>query len=624
MRRAALVLVLLLTASVAPAGAQEVTDYTVGLDHPWELRFLPQGGALVTERPGRVRLLRADGSIAGTAHQEAVSGGEGGMLGLELDPDFAANGLVYLYRTTPGPGENQVVRFRFDGATLTQQQVIVSGIPASSIHNGGRLRIGPDGWLYVTTGDAADQSVAQQPYDAAEPRTLGGKILRLPPSGYRGTGAGLEQVSLGHRNPQGLDWQPGTNVLYEDEHGPTGEDELNLIVPGGNYGWPNARGASHPSPFRSPLTVYNPAIAPSGATFVRREGSAWSGDYLVAALRGQQVRRARFEGERVTVNEPLFEGRYGRLRSVVEGPDGALYVLTSNGDDGIKRVVPPSAPAGGGSGGGGGGTGSGDEEPRPGDVLGVLARQARGTGVSAYGGFLAFSAYDARTRRFRLMIRRPGARAEPLPVPARRVAFDVDLGPSSRGGVAAVYSRCRSERARRGCDVFRFEIDRGRRERRLRSVSTRRGSERLPSLWRSRIAFVRDGRVHVGARRVAVGGRRPNGLDLRGRALAVTSSRGGVSELRVLAPGRRTRRVTSRTTTFVSPSHAGGTAWAAVRGANRLIALDLGTGRARTAGLDLPGRLLSAAVDGATAFASTCGGAGDGVPSCAVAEVARP
>jgi hypothetical protein len=141
-------------------------------------------------------------------------------------------------------------------------------------------------------------------------------------------------------------------------------------------------------------------------------------------------------------------------------------------------------------------------------------------------------------------------------------------------------------------------------------------------VWRSRIAFVRDGRIHVGGRRVR--GTGANGLDLRGRALAFTRTAGRVSELRVVAPGRRTRRVTSRTTRFASPSLTGDTAWAAVRGANRLIAIDRGTGRARTAGLDLPGRLVSATIDGVAVFVSTCGGAEAGVPSCAVAEVARP
>ena len=612
MRRPLAALALLSLAIAAPATAQEVRTYTSGLEHPWELRFLPEGGALVTERPGRVRLLRSDGAIAATVHRDAVAGGEGGMLGLELDPDFASNRLVYLYRTLGSPLENQVVRFRFPrGGAFTDGQVVVEDIPASSIHNGGRLRMGPDGWLYITTGDAADTSVAQRPLDPADPDTRGGKILRLPPAGYRGTGAGLEQVSLGHRNPQGIDWQPGTGTMYEDEHGPTGEDEVNLIVMGGNYGWPDRRGANH-SGFRAPLALYNPAIAPSGATFVRTPGSTWTGDYLIAALRGQQIRRLRFEGERVTVNEPLFAGAFGRLRSVVEGPDGALYVLTSNGDDVIRRIVPPAGPATPGTGGtGGGGTGAGGGGAGGGAALGVLARQGRGTPISQYGGVLAFSAYDARTRRYRLMIRRAGARAERLPVPSHGRPFDVDLGPGPRGGIAAVYSRCR-----RGCDVYRFTLG-GRRELRLR----RRGSERLPSIWRGRIAFARGSRVHIGSRRVRAPRRgRATGLDLRGRRLAFTWSSGGRSELRL-----GTRRLASTTSDrYASPALTSSAATAAVQRGGDLLSVDLRSRRRRTLPLTVPGRLIGAVPAARSVFVSSCGASSPGLPGCVVGEQRRP
>ena len=611
MRLALITVFLLGLTAAAPATAQEVTTYTAGLEHPWELRFLPEGGALVTERPGRVRLLRTDGSVAGTVFQQSVGTGEGGMLGLELDPDYASNRRVYLYRTLPGPSENQVARFRFDGTRLIEEAVIVEDIPASTTHNGGRLRFGPDGWLYITTGDAQESSVAQRPLDPGDPDSRGGKILRLPPAGYRGTGAGLEQVSLGHRNPQGIDWQPGTGTMYEDEHGPTGDDEVNLIVMGGNYGWPNRRGADHAG-FRAPLALYNPAIAPSGATFVRTAGSTWTGDYLIAALRGQQIRRLRFEGERVTIDEPLFAGRFGRLRSVVEGPDGALYVLTSNGDDVIRRIVPPAASSTpGAGGGGGGGTGAGGGGTGGGPALGVLARQGRGTPISEYGGVLAFSAYDGRTRRYRLMIRRPGARAERLPVPARSAPFDVDLGPGPRRGtVAAVYSRCRP-----GCDVHRFILG-GRREQRLR----RRGSERLPSIWRGRIAFARGTRVYIGSRRVRTPRRgRATGLDLRGSRVAYTWSSGRRSDLRL-----GTRRLASTSTDrYASPALTAGTATAAVERAGDLLSVDLRSGRRRTLALAVPGRLIAAVPTARVVFVSSCGASSPGLPGCVVGELPR-
>nr|MBA2261898.1 PQQ-dependent sugar dehydrogenase [Solirubrobacterales bacterium] len=201
-------------------GEPQVSTYTSGLQQPWELAFLPDRRALLTERPGRVRLLATDGNIAGTALTIEVGGGEGGSLGLVLDPAFAENRFVYLYRTLPDQSANQVLRFRFDGDRLVDQAVVVGGIPAANIHNGGRLAMGPDGFLYITTGDAAVPDSAQVPFEAGNPATYAGKILRLPPSGYRGAGGGLEEVSRGHRNPQGLDFQPGTGQLYADEHGP--------------------------------------------------------------------------------------------------------------------------------------------------------------------------------------------------------------------------------------------------------------------------------------------------------------------------------------------------------------------------------------------------------------------
>jgi glucose/arabinose dehydrogenase len=309
-----------------------------GLDVPWEIAFLPDGRALITERPGRV--LSFDGETSALAEIPVAATGEGGLLGLAIDPAFDGNGFVYLYRTTERG--NEVARYRLTDAGLQEEATLVTGIAAAPIHDGGRLRFGPDRRLYISTGDAAQPDLAQ------DPNSLNGKLLRLAPEQYRGAGGRPEVVSLGHRNVQGFDWEPGSGRLYASEHGPSGNDEINLIRQGANYGWPRVEGSDH-GEFTAPLVVYEDAIAPSGATFVRAGDSAWRGDFLVAALGGEQLRRLRFDDERVTRDEALYEGDFGRLRSVVEGPDGALYVLTNNtdgrgsprdGDDRILRLEP--------------------------------------------------------------------------------------------------------------------------------------------------------------------------------------------------------------------------------------------------------------------------------------------
>ncbi|HEV2769220.1 MAG TPA: PQQ-dependent sugar dehydrogenase [Solirubrobacteraceae bacterium] len=518
-------------------GEPEVSAYTSGLVQPWELVFLPGGGALVTERPGRVRVLNARGEITATALTKDVGGGEGGTLGLALDPRFTENALVYLYRTLPDQAGNQVLRYTWSGERLTDEQIVVGDIPASSIHDGGRLRFGPDGFLYITTGDAGQPALAQDRSSRA------GKVLRLPPAGYRGGGEGLEQVSLGHRNPQGLDFEPGTNRLYATEHGPADDDEINLIVPGGNFGWPSQVGPDHAEGFQDPLVTYTPSLAPSGATFVRQPGSTWSGDFLVGGLAGQRVQRLRFDGRRVLIDEELFRGRFGRIRDVVEGPDGALYLLTANGDDRVLRVVPPaSAPA---------------QPPPSNQPERPVAQDAGGVGLDAFGGVLAWSAFDPAVKAWRLIVQRGGGTPQPAAIAPRPVPFDLDLGPGEDGGVVAVYSRCARESLEdggggaieyargRGCDVFRLDLAPGGEERRLARASTKEASEFLPSIWKDSVAFARVYERRGGRRgdlpylyvrsldggrseRQPAGGRGqdglpgPTGLDLYGRRLAFT------------------------------------------------------------------------------------------------------
>ena len=326
----------------APRG--ELPEGTVArnLKVPWDLVFLPDGSALVTERGGTVRRLdrklRLEPQPIATIKVDDA--GEGGLLGMTLDPDFERNSFVYVYRTTSKG--NEVLRYTYDEGTLVSPQKVVDGIKAAFIHDGGRLRFGPDDALYVTTGEAGEPELAQ------EPDSLNGKILRV--ENPRAEKPRVEIFSSGHRNVQGLDWQPRTNKLFVTEFGPDRSDELNEVRKGRDYGWPDALGDEGPTP--AVIDYEDNIIAPSGATFVKRSGSRWTGDYLFANLRGEQLRRVTIDpdGDQVTRDEPLYRGRFGRLRHVVEGPDGGIYLLTNNtdgrgsprrGDDRIVRIVPP-------------------------------------------------------------------------------------------------------------------------------------------------------------------------------------------------------------------------------------------------------------------------------------------
>ncbi len=327
-----------------PSGGRlQVETVATGLEVPWEIAFLPDGRALVTERPGRVRLLGADGRLRAepVAEVDVSEQGEAGLLGLALDPEFADNQLVYLYFTTPAA--MKLERWRFHDDTLTREGDLIDGtIQAGTIHDSGRIAFGPDDDLYVATGEAGQPELAQ------DPSSLNGKYLRLTPGQYHGGPSRPEIVSLGHRNPQGFDWQPGTGHLISTEHGPSGGDgpegydEINDVRQGHNYGWPEVYGTDH-GRFTAPLKVYEDAVAPSGATFV-------GDDFWFATLRGEALHRLRMDGDRIVDDTTFLDGEYGRLRTVVQGPDKKLYVLTSNrdgrgdpadSDDRILRLTPP-------------------------------------------------------------------------------------------------------------------------------------------------------------------------------------------------------------------------------------------------------------------------------------------
>ncbi|MFQ5871890.1 MAG: PQQ-dependent sugar dehydrogenase, partial [Candidatus Geothermarchaeales archaeon] len=269
-----------------------------------------------------------------------------------LHPDFSENGYVYLYYTYRDGDDlwNRVERYREDGSRLIMDRVILDGIPGASIHNGGRLKFGPDGKLYITSGDASQPDLAQ------DLDSLAGKILRLNPDGSISDDnpfPGSPVYSYGHRNPQGLDWQPGTGLLFEAEHGPIGHDEVNLIQPGKNYGWPLAVGQTGDPRFVEPLfETGDDTLAPSGISFYHGGLLPWRGVLFMAGLRGSRLHMLFLSGDgspAVDSDEALFQGVYGRLRDVLQGPDGFLYFSTSNrdgrgtpaaSDDRILRITP--------------------------------------------------------------------------------------------------------------------------------------------------------------------------------------------------------------------------------------------------------------------------------------------
>jgi glucose/arabinose dehydrogenase len=322
------------------------------LEVPWSMAFAPDGRLFLTERAGRVRILSlsAMSSELAMTLDGVFTQGEAGLLGLALDPEFAQTRFVYLYYSAAvgGSAVNRVVRYREAASRLTDRVVLFDNIPAATIHHGGRLRFGPDGLLYVTVGDAANTGLAQ------DLGSYAGKILRLNRDGTapRENPFSSPIYSYGHRNPQGLDWHPTTGELWASEHGPTGNDEINQIRAGANYGWPRIEAAATMPGMETPITFFNPAIAPSGASFYRgTRFPLFANNLFVATLRGTHLLRLRIDpaARRVLSQERLIDGRFGRLRDVQTGPDGALYVLTNNRDgrgspvatdDRLLRIVP--------------------------------------------------------------------------------------------------------------------------------------------------------------------------------------------------------------------------------------------------------------------------------------------
>jgi glucose/arabinose dehydrogenase len=318
----------------------EVKVWVQDLEIPWSLVFLPDGRALVSERPGRIRLIE-NGKLAPEPYMilNVKHIGEGGLMGLAVHSDFPNKPYIYAMYTYESDGKifNRVIRIKDEGRKGVFDKVIIDSILGARFHNGGRIKFGPDKMLYITTGEIFKGELAQ------DLNSLNGKILRLTPDGEIPPDNPFPNspiYSYGHRNPQGLAWHPETGDLFESEHGPSGEygrfghDEINVIVKGGNYGWPKVIGAPGEKEFIDPIVVWKDATPPSGITF-------YKGDLFVATLRSEALIRIKLQRSgksyKVTRIERWFafdkrRGKYGRLRDVVVGPDGNLYVLTSNRD----------------------------------------------------------------------------------------------------------------------------------------------------------------------------------------------------------------------------------------------------------------------------------------------------
>lgn len=367
-------LVLFVMVAIAPlnAAAQtfETEHYTVkltavadGLDHPWGMAFLPDGAILVTERdPGSIRIVENDGTLrpplANTPR--AYTSGQGGMLDIAIDPKYADNGLIYFSYAEPGDGGagTAVARARLDrkANALDNVEVIFRQYPKTGggRHFGSRLVFSPEGHLYITVGERGERERTQ---DFTINR---GQVIRINPDGsipadnpFVGKdGYRPETWSVGHRNPQGAARHPETGKLWINEHGARGGDEVNIPLAGRNYGWPVISYGVHYSGFKigegthkegmeQPVHVWDPSIAPSGMAFYTGDRfPKWKGNAFVGALKYQLLARLTLDGEKVIAEERILEGLDKRIRAVVDGPDGYLYILVDENPGQVIRIEP--------------------------------------------------------------------------------------------------------------------------------------------------------------------------------------------------------------------------------------------------------------------------------------------
>ncbi len=337
---------------------------TAGLEHPWGMAFLPDGRLLVTERPGRMRIVSASGELSAplAGVPAVVARGQGGLLDVVLHPKFSDNRLVYFSYSEAGDGGNStaVARARLDGDRLGGLQVVFRQQPKfdSTNHFGSRLVFARDGTLFVTLGDRYSRRDDAQTLD-----THHGKVVRINDDGsapkdnpFVARQGALPQIwSYGHRNLQGAALHPQTGELWTHEHGPRGGDELNITRAGKNYGWPvitygkeyiggSIGEGTAKAGMEQPLRYWVPSIAPSGMAFVDERIPAWRGNLLIGSLKFNQLVRLEFDGDKVVHEERLLEKELDeRVRDVEQGPDGAIYLLTDESKGRLVRLVPQPA-----------------------------------------------------------------------------------------------------------------------------------------------------------------------------------------------------------------------------------------------------------------------------------------
>lgn len=337
-----------------------IEPFVSNLRVPWSIVFTSPTRILVTERPGRLRVIE-NGVLKPEplrTFPEVSNDSEEGLMGMTLDPGYSTNHFVYLCiaYTNADQSKDKVVRYTDTGTALQNDTILLNDIPAAQFHAGCRLRFGPDKKLYISTGDATNKKTAQ---DTA---SLGGKILRINPDGSIPSDNPFPNspvYSYGHRNPQGFDWHPVSNMLVATEHGPSGNDgpgggdEVNSIKKGSNYGWPVVSHEKSQEGMVDPLLVFTPAVAPASGMFYRGQTfPQFTNTFLFGALKGTGIIQVVFaaEGTEKIVSYQKIEGvDVGRVRDVVEGPDGLIYFTTSNqdgrgkpqpGDDKLYRIVP--------------------------------------------------------------------------------------------------------------------------------------------------------------------------------------------------------------------------------------------------------------------------------------------
>jgi aldose sugar dehydrogenase len=316
------------------------------LEVPWSIDIAKDGRIFFTERVGRIRIIDSQGKLITepAANIRVEQTAEGGLLGLALHPNFTENHLLYVYHTYANKNKlyNKVLMLTEKENKIIESDVIIDSIPAAQFHDGGRIKFGPDGKLYISTGDATIPELAQNA------KSLAGKILRLNSDGTipdDNPFLGSPVYSYGHRNVQGITWHSQTKQMYATEHGPSGNDEINVIKAGSNYGWPieECKGSGQ---FEGPEFCFNPGIAPTGVTIPTNDTLGYQNDLIFTTLKGSHLRHIDLQSK---TQSNILVG-YGRLRDVIEASDGSLFVLVSNkdgrgvtqtNDDKILRILKP-------------------------------------------------------------------------------------------------------------------------------------------------------------------------------------------------------------------------------------------------------------------------------------------